>query len=208
MRHRLFRCFSVVLLLTLSATVLLIAQTRSGSEAANHIVIISLDGFMASALFDESVPLPTLRRLAAQGAVARGMHPVNPTVTWANHTSMLTGVTPAKHGVIFNGLLVRDPGVPPRVEPWRDRSEMVHAPTLYDVAHGSGLTTAQVDWVAIWNAPTVTWEFGERPDPQGAIAREMIGAGLVSQEAVENFESKNIVFRDYIWTAAAAHIIR
>ena len=67
MRHRLFRCFSVVLLLTLSATVLLIAQTRSGSEAANHIVIISLDGFMASALFDESVPLPTLRRLAAQG---------------------------------------------------------------------------------------------------------------------------------------------
>jgi predicted AlkP superfamily pyrophosphatase or phosphodiesterase len=121
---------------------------------------------------------------------------------------MLTGVTPAKHGVIFNGLLVRDPGVPPRVEPWRDRSEMVHAPTLYDVAHGSGLTTAQVDWVAIWNAPTVTWEFGERPDPQGAIAREMIGAGLVSQEAVENFESKNIVFRDHVWTAAAAHIIR
>ena len=71
-----------------------------------------------------------------------------------------------------------------------------------------GLTTAQVDWVAIWNAPTVTWEFRERPDPQGAIAREMIGAGLVSQEAVENFAAKNIVFRDHVWTAAAAHIIR
>ena len=62
--------------------------------------------------------------------------------------------------------------------------------------------------MAIWNAPTVTWEFRERPDPQGAIAREMIGAGLVSQEAVENFASKNIVFRDHVWTAAAAHIIR
>ena len=208
MRHRLFRSLSLVLLLTLTATVVLIAQTSRGPGAASHIVIISLDGFMASALFDESVPLPTLRRLAAQGAAARGMRPVNPTVTWANHTSMVTGVTPAKHGVIFNGLLVRDPGVPPRVEPWRDRSEMVHAPTLYDVAHGSGLTTAQVDWVAIWNAPTVTWEFRERPDPQGAIAREMIGAGLVSQEAVENFDSKNIVFRDHVWTAAAAHIIR
>ena len=46
------------------------------------------------------------------------------------------------------------------------RAEMVHAPTLYDVAHARGLTTAQVDWVAIWNAPTVTWEFRERPDPE------------------------------------------
>ena len=60
---------------------------------------------------------------------------MNPTVTWPNHTSMVTGVTPAKHGVVFNGLLVREPGVPPRVEPWRDRAEMVHVPTLYDVAH-------------------------------------------------------------------------
>ena len=41
--------------------------------------------------------MPTLRRLAATGAVARE-RPVNPTVTWANHTSMVTGVPPAKPG--------------------------------------------------------------------------------------------------------------
>jgi predicted AlkP superfamily pyrophosphatase or phosphodiesterase len=208
MRQRPLRSFAVGLTLALSATLVLTAQTRPAADGANHVVLISLDGFMPSAMFDESVPLPTLRRLAAGGASARGMRPVNPTVTWANHTSMVTGVMPAKHGVIFNGLLVRAPGVPPRVEPWRDRSDMVHAPTLYDIAHARGLTTAQVDWVAIWNAPTVTWEFRERPDPQGAIAREMITAGLVSQEAVENFAAKNIVFRDHVWTAAAAHIIR
>src|SRR5918994_4773884 len=208
MRQRPLRSFAVGLTLALSATLVLTAQTRPAADGANHVVLISLDGFMPSAMFDESVPLPTLRRLAAGGASARGMRPVNPTVTWANHTSMVTGVMPAKHGVIFNGLLVRAPGVPPRVEPWRDRSDMVHAPTLYDIAHARGLTTAQVDWVAIWNAPTVTWEFRERPDPQGAIAGEMIGAGLVSQEVVENFAEKNIVFRDHVWTAAAAHIIR
>ena len=38
--------------------------------------------------------MPTLRKLAAQGAVAKGMRPVNPTVTWPNHTSIVTGVTP------------------------------------------------------------------------------------------------------------------
>ena len=176
--------------------------------AGNHIVIISLDGFTARALADPALPLPNLRRLAAAGAMAKTMRPVNPTVTWANHTAMITGVTPAKHGVVYNGLLVREPGLPPRVEPWRDKSEMVHAQTLYDVAHARGLTTAQVDWVAIWNAPTVTWEFRERPDPNGPIAQEMVAAGIVTREDVETFASKNIVLRDHIWTEAAAHIIR
>ena len=183
-------------------------RTRRAPLPRNHIVIISLDGFTARALADPALPLPTLRRLAAAGATAKIMPPVNPTVTWANHTPIITGVTPAKHGVIYNGLLVREPGMPPKVEPWRDKSEMVHAQTLYDVAHARGLTTAQVDWVAIWNAPTVTWEFRERPDPNGPIAREMVAAGIVTQEDVDTFASKNIVLRDHIWTDAAAHIIR
>ena len=210
MTHRLRSFGSVVLLALVATTLLATAQPQSPqpSAASNHVVIISLDGFRGAALADESLPVPTLRRLAARGAVAKGMRPVNPTVTWANHTSMITGVTPARHGVIFNGLLIRKPGVPPVVEPWRDKKEMVHVPTLYDVAHDRGLTTAQVDWVAIWNAPTVTWEFRERPDPRGQIAREMVGAGLVPQQAVDDFAAKNIVFRDHVWTAAAAHIIR
>jgi predicted AlkP superfamily pyrophosphatase or phosphodiesterase len=183
-------------------------QTREPAATDRHVVIISLDGFPASALDDQAVPLPTLRRLAAAGAVARRMRPVNPTVTWPNHTSIVTGVTPARHGVLFNGLLVREPGVPPRVEPWRDKAEMVRTPTLYDEAHARGLTTAQVDWVAIWNAPTVTWEFRERPDPQGSIAREMIAAGLVTESDVKDFASRNIVFRDHVWSTAAAHILR
>jgi predicted AlkP superfamily pyrophosphatase or phosphodiesterase len=180
-------------------------RTRPGS---NHVVIISLDGFAGWALDDPYLPVPTLRRLAAQGASARGMRPVNPTVTWANHTSMITGVTPARHGVIFNGLLIREPGVPPRVEPWRDKQDMVRVKTLYDEAHERGLTTAQVDWVAIWNAPTITWEFRERPDPQGQIAAELVKAGVVSQKDVDEFGSRNILFRDHIWTEAAAHILR
>src|SRR3954447_1393203 len=183
------------------------AQPRTADRDA-HVVLISLDGFTARALADPAVPPPTLRRLAQVRAMAKVMIPANPTVTWANHTSIITGVTPARHGVIYNGLLVPEPGAPPKVEPWRDKAEMVHAPTLYDAAHDAGLTTAQVDWVAIWNAPTVTWEFRERPDPKGIIALKMIKAGTLSQDDVDSFSTRNIVFRDYAWTQAAAHIIR
>ena len=206
MRYALRLVQIAVLLVAWSATLLPAAPQPAPSS--NHVVIISLDGFGGWALDDPHLPVPTLRRLAAGGAVAKALRPVNPTVTWPNHTSMVTGVTPAKHGVLFNGILVREPGVAPRVEPWRDKKEMVRAETLYDAAHARGLTTAQVDWVAILNAPTITWEFPERPDPQGQVARELVQTGAISEADLAAFSSRNIVFRDHIWTAAAAHIIQ
>jgi predicted AlkP superfamily pyrophosphatase or phosphodiesterase len=206
------RTSSALILVVLIAVVLPAAPAPQSqprrAPSANHVVVISLDGFAGWALDDPYLPVPTLRRLAAAGAIAKGMRPVDPTVTWANHTSMVTGVPPARHGVIYNGLLIREPGVPPRVEPWRDKSELVHARTLYDAARERGLTTAQVDWVAIQNAPTITWEFPERPDPKGVIAQEAVKAGILSQADLETFHTKHILWRDHIWTQAAAHILR
>ena len=204
-RHVRVLCLLVLLLAPSAA---LRSQAPQGASASNHVVIISLDGFAGWALDDPYLPVPTLRRLAAAGAVAKGMVPVNPSVTWPNHTSMVTGVTPARHGVLFNGVLIRAPGVPPRIEPWRDKKEMVRSRTLYDAAHDAGLTTAQVDWVAIQNAPTITWEFPERPDPNGVVARELVDAGVISQQDLETFATRNIIWRDHVWTQAAAHILR
>ena len=181
-------------------------QQRAASQ--NHVVIISIDGFPGWALEDPRLPVPTLRALAAKGALAKGMRPVNPSVTWPNHTSMVTGVTPAKHGVLFNGLLVREPGVPPRIEPWRDKKEMVRVRTLYDAAYEKGMTTAQVDWVAIYNAPTITWEFRERPENNRQIGPELVKAGLLTQKELDDFASGNILWRDHVWTTAAEHILR
>ena len=196
----------VLLALFAVASIGLVAQQPAAT--ANHVVIISLDGFAGWALDDPYLPAPTLRRLAKQGATAKGMRPVNPTVTWPNHTSMITGVTPSRHGVLFNGILMRPSGGQPRIEPWRDKKEMVRVQTLYDAAHARGMTTAQVDWVAILNAPTITWEFPERPDPKGQIAQEMVKAGVISDEDLAAFGSKNILYRDHIWTEAALHILR
>ena len=198
--------FLLVALVVLPAA--LLAQPRQPVGSARHVVMISIDGFPGWALDDPRLPVPTLRRLAARGAVAKGMRPVNPSVTWPNHTSMVTGVTPAKHGVLFNGMLIREPGVPPRIEPWRDKKEMVRARTLYDAVHERGMTTAQVDWVAIYNAPTITWEFRERPEANRQIGPELVKAGLMSQKELDDFQSGNILWKDHIWTTAAEHILR
>lgn len=182
-------------------------QSARGDEAT--VVVISLDGFPAKALADPLLPVPALRQLAADGAVAGGMTVVNPSVTWPSHTSMVTGVSPARHSVLFNGMLTRPgPRAPVRVEPWRDKKEMVQAPTVYDLAHQAGLTTAQVDWVAIQNPGTITWAFPERPSADGAVEHEMLSAGIVTKAEIDGFARTNITRRDQIWTSAAVHIIK
>jgi predicted AlkP superfamily pyrophosphatase or phosphodiesterase len=208
MTKRLVRLLAVLSLLLADCLLPVSPAAQQRSSSQNHVVIISIDGFPGWALDDPRLPVPTLRRLAARGAAAKGMRPVNPSVTWPNHTSMVTGVTPSKHGVLFNGMLIREPGVPPRIEPWRDKKEMVRVRTLYDAAHERGMTTAQVDWVAIYNAPTITWEFRERPEANRQIGPELVKAGLMSQKDLDDFATGNILWKDHVWTTAAEHILR
>src|SRR5882757_704420 len=125
-----------LLVLATFATLILMAQTPK----QRMVVVISLDGFPAYALDDAKLPIPTLRKLMQQGGRAR-MTTVNPTVTWPNHTSMVTGVRSDQHGLLANGTIINAPMV--KVEPMIDKEQMVHVPTVYDAAHKAGLTTAQ-----------------------------------------------------------------
>lgn len=173
-----------------------------------HVILISLDGFPAAAMDNPRTPVPTLHRLAREGTRAAAVVPVNPVVTWPNHTTYVTGVLPAVHQVMFNGLLVRHPSGVPTIEPWRPKREMVKAQTVYDAAHAAGLTTAEVDWVAIHQPQTITWSFAERPDPGGAIVREMVATGLVTADDVATFNRGTpAAWRDQVWTDAAIHIL-
>lgn len=190
----------------------LLGLLGAAAFAANpdrHVVLISIDGFPAYLWRDESVPVPHLRRLAAGGAVAGAMTIVNPAITWPNHTTLVTGVSPRKHGVLYNGLVVRGgPGKPNAIEPWVDRARLVFAPTVYDAAFHAGLTTAEVDWVAITRPGTITWSFGEVPDAAAVLPREMVAAGAATAAEIEAARSgkRNIVWRDELWTRAAAFI--
>ena len=161
---------------------LLLAAT-AGFAQNRHVVVISIDGFPASILRDPNLPFSTLRRMAREGASAEGMLPVNPTVTWPNHTAIISGVNVASHGVIYNGLPVRPgPGKALKVEPWVPKTELVQARTVYDAAHDAGLTTAEVDWVAIYQPPTITWSFPEQPSLDGKVEKEMLAGAAVTPE--------------------------
>lgn len=178
-----------------------------------RVILISIDGFPAWIWKDPSLPAPNLRKLAAAGASTEAMTVSNPSITWINHTTLITGVEPRKHGVLFNGLLVRQgPGKAPKVEQWVDKDQMVFAPTLYDLAHAKGLTIGEVDWVAVTNAKTIQYSFPERPTLEGPIEKAMIEKGILTADDILGYKSgptsRNIAWRDETWTKAAIHILR
>lgn len=184
--------------------------TRDSVATQSLIIVVSLDGFPARAIQDPRLPIPTLRALAAKGAVAAGMQPINPTVTWPNHTALVTGVDASRHHVMANGLIAfpADGGVP-QVEPWVDKAKLVHAATLYEAAAQKGLVTAQVDWVAIYGAAGISWAFEEKPDPDGPIAKELIAQGSVTRDQLAAFnEGSSPAWRDQVWTDAAVDILQ
>jgi len=173
-----------------------------------HVVVISIDGFPAWLWHRPDLPVPNLRRLAAAGVAAEAMTVTTPASTWSSHTSMITSRTPRYHGVFFNAQVFRrGPGQEPVTEQWVDKDGFVLVPTLYDLAHAAGLTTAESDWVAITRAKTIDWSFPEIPDAAGTLEQEMIAAGRLTPEQIGWMQHKpgrkSIVWHDQMWADAA-----
>lgn len=194
------------LLLVLTLAVSTVAAARPRKPL---VIIISLDGFPAYKLDDARLPTPTLRRMQREGATAAGMRPINPTVTWPNHTSIVTGVDASVHHVLVNGLLEGQHEGRVRINPDADKAVLVHAETLYEVAHAAGLKTAQADWVAIHHSGAIDWEFEEKPDPASPLAQQLVKEGRLTAEQLATFtHAGSQEWRDNIYTDAMTDVIR
>jgi predicted AlkP superfamily pyrophosphatase or phosphodiesterase len=178
----------------------------------NHVVLITIDGLAAYYLCDSQAPLPTLRKLVAEGAAAEGLRVSNPSTTWPNHTSLVTGVHPEKHSVLFNGVLVRGGnGQSVRIEGDRDKSDLVAVPTLYDRLHRAGYRTAAINWPCTRGAATLDDNFPDAPDPISQttprLRAELIRVGILDDAEDASFLKKSAAAADQAWSAAALHIL-
>ena len=109
------------------------------------VALISIDGLSAALLADPGLRVPALRGLAARGVLAAGLRPAFPTVTWPCHTTLVTGVAPARHGILGNEVFDRATGRLLCHE--GDRSGTTpRVPTLWDAAAGAGLRAAALCW--------------------------------------------------------------
>jgi predicted AlkP superfamily pyrophosphatase or phosphodiesterase len=132
---------------------------RPVADKNRSVVLISVDGLAAFYLDDPKAEIPTIRALADDGARAARMKVSAPSVTWPNHTTLVTGVTPARHGVVANDYYDRAAGrtVVLMTDSEADKERLVRVPTVYDIAKHSGLSTAAIRWPATRNAKALDW---------------------------------------------------
>ena len=145
------------------------------------VIMVSLDGFAHFYLDDPLSDIPTLRRMIREGAVAdKGMECSFPTVTWPNHTTLVTGVPPGKHGVLANMVFDREKAetVQLLVDPVFDKDEIVKSPTIYDAAHAAGLKTAGIIWPATRAAKSLNWTL---PDMQSPLFEKYATPGWLDE---------------------------
>jgi len=146
--------------LVFSFVLFALAAAVSAAPAGDRLVVmISVDGLAHYYFDDPKAEMPTIRQLAAEGARAKMMRCSMPTVTWPNHTTLVTGVNPGRHGVIGNSYLDRQTGkvVPLIPDPIFTKEQIVKTPTVYDVAKAAGLKTAAIIWPASRGAKTLDW---------------------------------------------------
>jgi predicted AlkP superfamily pyrophosphatase or phosphodiesterase len=196
-----------------------IGQERPGTAGSERtVILVSIDGFAHFYLDDPKAPVPTLRRLAREGAVAeRGMECSFPTVTWPNHTTLVTGVPPARHGVFGNNVFDRakDEEVQLLIDPVFDKWEIVRVPTIYDVAHAAGLKTAGIIWPATRHAQSLDWTVPDMA-PQDVFEKystpswlaELRAAGLpIERYGAWVKAEAGGTRRDWMWTQATIRLV-
>jgi len=124
------------------------------------LVMISVDGLRPDYVTGadaHGAKIPQLRRFMKEGSYADGVVGVVPTVTYPSHTTLVTGVWPAKHGILGNTTF--DP-LQKNSQGWYWYSEDIRLPTLWDAAAGAGRTTASVQWPVTVGAH-ITWNIPE-----------------------------------------------
>ena len=203
---------------------LVVAVSSSNLMAADAsrapiVILISIDGLAAYNFDDPLADLPTLRWMAANGARAQSMQTIFPSVTWPTHTTLVTGVSPGRHGVLANSYFDRaqNKKIPLIPDPLFDKEEIVKVPTIYDVAQRAGLKTSGVNWPASRNARHLNWQMPDVGDQAiyekastPSLLAEIKAKGIPFEKQGEWAKAGNVgkAMRDWMYTRVAEHILQ
>jgi arylsulfatase A-like enzyme len=93
-----------------------------------RVLILSIDGFRPEAI--TMAPMPNLQNLITESAYSLSAQTIYPSSTLPAHSSMLSGLCPAKHGVTWNDYL--------------PSNGYAIGTDIFDLAHAAGLHTLMV----------------------------------------------------------------
>jgi predicted AlkP superfamily pyrophosphatase or phosphodiesterase len=160
-------------------------------RAQGHAVLmISIDGLRPDAILQAEqhhLQIPVLRQFLRNGSYAKEVVNVNPTLTYPNHTTLVTGVSPAEHG-IYNNTLFDPTGKEQGA--WYWYAPMIQSPTLWDAARAKGLTSGSVRWPATVNARSITYNVPDYWRSSSEVDRYLLDAVSTPSGILHELEEK------------------
>jgi arylsulfatase A-like enzyme len=97
-------------------------------HTVEHVILVTVDGMRADEIGEELTP--NLYRMINEGAWTLQGRTVVPSLTLPAHASLVTGLTPARHNIVWNS--------------YKPEMGDLTAETIFDIARQNGLTTAFV----------------------------------------------------------------
>lgn len=94
--------------------------------AVKHVFIVSFDGGKPAVMKESK--MPNLFQMMKDGAGTWSAQTIFPSITLVSHTSMLTGLGPAKHLITWND--------------WRPEKGLITVPTVFSLVHAQKKSTA------------------------------------------------------------------
>jgi predicted AlkP superfamily pyrophosphatase or phosphodiesterase len=169
----------------LLAGIVLMCSAVPAAAVAEPVLLISIDGLRPADVTEaeqRGLAVPNLRRFVREGTYATGVVGILPTLTYPSHSTLITGVAPARHGIVSNTTFD-----PKQINygGWFWYSSDLTARTLWDAARDAGLSTGNVHWpVSVgarsvtWNLPQI-WRSGHEDDRK--LVKTLATAGLVDE---------------------------
>lgn len=103
------------------------ARPLPDGSISRNVVIVSIDGLRPDAI--AAFGAATLQRLMREGSYTLSASTIHPSKTLPSHTSMLTGLPPERHGVLWNNVATA-------------AADSVDLPNVFSVARAHGYSTA------------------------------------------------------------------
>ena len=143
-------------------SLLLLTTSAWAERKAAHVFIISLDGGKPDVI--QQSQMPVLKRLVAEGACTWTAQTIFPSKTLPSHISMLTGVQPAKHHILWND--------------YKPEEGLVKVPTIFSLAKQAGFSTAMFvgkEKLKHLLVPGSVDEFGFNRKVSGEVIKQVAG---------------------------------
>ena len=167
----------------------LLSCALPSAALAEPVLLLSIDGLQPSDVIEaekRGIDIPNLKRFVKEGSYASGVRGVLPTVTYPSHATLITGVSPEKHGIVgntsFDPLQINQGG-------WYWYASDFKVLTLWDAAARAGMKTANVHWPVSVKANAITWNIPQIWRTGHADDAKLLKA-LATPGLIESLETK------------------